>query len=89
MKNLKRLGIAFILITVLAVVAFAGETNSPPCAPPQPGEIQSPPCASAQMLPGDSVDPGQTNTPPASNTGSEFSVTDMALSVMQSVLSIF
>jgi hypothetical protein len=88
MKNLKRLGVSFTLMCVLAVVALGGETSAPPCAT-EPGETQSPPCAAAQMLPGNSVDPGQTSTPPAASAGTEFSVSDMALSLVQSVLSIF
>ena len=38
MKNLKRLGVSFTLMCVLAVVALGGETNAPPCAT-EPGEI--------------------------------------------------
>jgi len=74
---------------VLAVVAFAGETQSPPCAPPEPGETQSPPCAAAQMIPGDSLAPGETSAPPASNAGDATSVTELALDLLQSVLLIF
>ena len=74
---------------VLAVVAFAGETQSPPCAPPEPGETQSPPCAAAQMIPGDSLAPGETSAPPASNAGDATSVTELAVGLLQSVLLLF
>ena len=89
MKNLKRLGLSVTLMSVLAAAAFAGETNSPPCAPPDPGETSSPPCAAAPMTSGDNVDPGETNAPPASNAGTEFSVTDAAIDLLQSVLLLF
>jgi hypothetical protein len=87
MKNLKTLGAVVVLTFVVAISAFAGETPTPPCA--QPGQIESPPCASAQMSPDDSEVLGEVNSPPASNTGSEFSVSDVALSLLQSVLSLF
>ncbi len=89
MKNLKRLGVSATLMFVLSVVAFAGETQSPPCAPPEPGETQSPPCAAAQMIPGDSLAPGETSAPPASNAGDGSSVTEVALDLLQSVLLLF
>ena len=89
MKNLKRLGVSFTLISVLAMAAFAGELQTPPCAPPEPGETQAPPCATAQMLPGDSLAPGETSSPPASNAGDASSVTEVALDLLQSVLLLF
>lgn len=88
MKNLKRLGVSVTLMFVLAMAAFAGETNSPPCAPPDPGETNSPPCAAAQTAPDDSVAPGETSSPPASN-GETSSITEAAIDLLQSVLSIF
>ena len=87
MKNLKRLGVSVTLMFVLAVAAFAGETNAPPCA--APGETNAPPCAVAQMTPDDSVAPGETSSPPASNAGDASSVTEVAIDLLQSVLLIF
>lgn len=89
MKNLKRLGVSVTLLFVFAMAAFAGETNSPPCAPPEPGQTNTPPCAAALMTPGDSLAPGETNAPPASNAGTEFSVADVAIDLLQGVLSLF
>jgi hypothetical protein len=89
MKNLKRLGASVTLMFVLAVAAFAGETNSPPCASPEPGQVGTPPCAASLMTPGDTVASGETNAPPASNAGTEFSVADVAIDLLQSVLSLF
>jgi hypothetical protein len=76
MKNLKRLGVSATLIFVLSVVAFAGET-------------QSPPCAVAQMTQDDSLAPGETSSPSASNAGDASSVTEAALDLLQTVLSLF
>ena len=89
MKNLKRLGVSFTLMCVLAMATFAGETNSPPCAPPDPGEVNSPPCAGGQMLPGDSLTPGDTSAPPALNAGDSLSVAELAVDLLQRVLSLF
>jgi len=86
MKNLKRLGVSVTLLCVLSLTALAGDTNSPPCAP---GDTNSPPCAAAQVVPDDSVAPGDTNSPPASNSGAEYSIAEVALDLMQSVLSLF
>ncbi|MDX6528475.1 MAG: hypothetical protein QOH41_765 [Blastocatellia bacterium] len=89
MKNLKLLGISVTLLCVLSMTAFAGATNSPPCAPPDPGATNSPPCAEAQVIPDDFVDPGATNSPPASNSGAEYFIAEAATDFLQSVLLLF
>ena len=86
MKNLKLLGISVTLLCVLSMTAFAGETNSPPCAP---GDTNSPPCAMAQVTSDDSVAPRDTNSPPASNSGAEYSIAEVAVDLLQSALSLF
>jgi hypothetical protein len=86
MKNLKRLGVSVTLLCVLSLTTLAGDTNSPPCAP---GDTNSPPCAAAQVVPDESVVPGDTNSPPASNSGAEYSIAEVAVDLMQSVLSLF
>jgi hypothetical protein len=88
MKNLQLLGISVTLLCVLSITAFAGDTNSPPCAP-DPGATNSPPCAEAQVIPDDSVAPGSTNSPPASNSGDEYSIAEAATDLLQSVLLLF
>ena len=87
MKTLKRLSIFVVLTVMLAVAAFAGETQTPPCAPPEPGETHTPPCATAQLTPDDSATPGQTDTPPS--TSDAVSLGDFAVDVLQSVLMLF
>jgi hypothetical protein len=88
MKSLKRLGVSVTLLCVLTMAAFAGEVSSPPCASPDPGEVSSPPCAAAQMTPDDSATPDKS-TAPASNVGADYSASDVALELLQSVLLIF
>lgn len=88
MKNLKRLGVAFALTFVLGVAAFAGETLTPPCAPPAPGETLTPPCATAQSTPEGSTTLGQTITAPSSNAVDEYLVSEVAIDLMH-WLSIF
>ena len=75
MSNLKRLGATVILTFVLGLSAFAGETNTPPCAP---GEMQTPPCA---YLAFDNV-PGQIDTPPSSEGVDVFSLAVTALALV-------
>jgi hypothetical protein len=85
MKNLKLLGISVTLLCVLSMTAFADDTNSS-CAP---GSTNSPPCAMSQITPDDPVAPGDTNSPPASNSGTEYSIAEVAVDLLQSVLSLF
>jgi hypothetical protein len=82
MKNLKRLSAAVVLTLVLGLSAFAGEVNTPPCAPPDPGIMETPPCAAAPLSPDDSAAPGQTDTPPASDTVDIVSVVDAAMNLL-------
>lgn len=89
MKNLKRLGVAFALTFVLGVTAFAGETLTPPCAPPAPGETLTPPCATAQLTPDESTTQSQPSTPQSSNPVDEYSISEVAIGLVQHWLSIF
>ena len=84
MKNLRLLGVSLTLLCALSMTAFAGDTNSPPCAP---GDTNSPPCASAQMTADDSIAPGATNSPPASEV--EVSITQLAVDLLVDKLLIF
>lgn len=86
MKNLRRVGAAVVLTFVLSLSTFAGEVETPPCAPPVPGEVETPPCAT-QMSLDNSATRGET-IPSASITESEFSATDAAIDILQSVLSL-
>jgi hypothetical protein len=86
MKNLKRLGISVTLLCALSMTAFAGDTNSPPCAP---GDTNSPPCASAQVTAGDSVVPGDTMTQPALSSETEYSIAEATVDLLMNVLFLF
>jgi hypothetical protein len=66
MKRLKRLGAAIALTFALGVSAFAGETPTGPCAPPEPGIVSTPPCSGAQNALDEVSAPGQLDSPPAS-----------------------
>jgi hypothetical protein len=81
MKNLRRLGAAVVLTGLLGLSAFAGESSTPPCAPPEPGESSTPPCV-AQMASNDTTTPGQMDTPPAPNTVEFLSVAEMAINLL-------
>lgn len=84
MNNLKRLGVALTLTLILGASAFACET-------PIPGQIQTPPCAVAGPI-GESDDPTvptETLTPGESSAETGSSVTDVAISLFQSLLPLF
>ncbi len=85
MRNLKRLSAAVALTLALGLYAFAGIIESPPCAPPQPGIIESPPCSGGQAAP-DPTAPGIMQTPPAANAASDYSVSELAISLLESLL---
>lgn len=85
MKNLKRLGGSITLLCLLTMSAFAGETNSPPCAP---GETNSPPCLVAQTETHDNTTDNQT-VPTVSGENSDYSINDVTLDLLQTVLSLY
>jgi hypothetical protein len=84
MKTLKQLGAVVAMTFVLGVSVL----GAPPCTP---GDISTPPCATAQApTPGEILTPpagalGQTDTPPMG----EVSLTEIASSVLLSMLSLF
>jgi len=88
MKTLKQLGAVVALTFVLGLQVLGGEMSTPPCTP---GDINTPPCATAQApMPGETATPaagalGQTDTPPVG----EMSLTEIASSVLLSMLSLF
>jgi hypothetical protein len=84
MRNLKRFGISVALLCVLAMTAFAGETNSPPCTP---GETNSPPCSVAQTAPDDSTAPPVTTSP--SVVIDEYSIGELVIELAQHLLTIY
>ena len=88
MNKLKRLCLIIGLTLVLASSVFAGETPTPPCAPPDPGEVQSPPCSTTRLS-SDDPTPGQTSTPANGSLVTEYVVADTAIDFVESVLSLF
>jgi hypothetical protein len=84
MKNLKKLGAAAVLTLTLGLPAFAGETQAPPCAPPEPGETQAPPCTGGQAI---SDNSGLVSTPSASDSG--YLVAEAAITLFESLLPLY
>ena len=82
MKNLKRLVAAVLLACVLGLSAFAGETSTPPCAPPEPGVLSTPPCSGGQMA-GDNS--GVVSTP----SDSGYLLAEAAISLFESLLPLY
>lgn len=78
MKILRKLSVSITLVLLIAMVAFAGETSSPPCVP---GETSSPPCSSPMAA--GNVEDSDTNADVAS------SITEVAQLVVESVLPLF
>jgi hypothetical protein len=89
MKDLRKLGAAVALTCVLGVTAFAGQLETPPCAPPEPGQLETPPCAVVQTTPDESGAARQIGTQPVSNAADVYSLAEVALNVWQSALSLF
>ncbi len=83
MKNLKRFVSAIVLTCVLGLSTFAGETQAPPCAPPDPGILNTPPCTGGQMA-GDSS--GIVSTPSASDSGY---LAEVAITLFESLLPLY
>jgi hypothetical protein len=90
MNNLKRLGAAIALTSVLGLSAFAGQILTP-CPPPEPGQILTP------CDPGSSVVTGDTGTPTGASTApddvtlatSETSFGEIAANVILTFLPLF
>ena len=79
MKSLKTIGAAAALMFVLTIVAFAGETPTGPCDL-TPGQIPTLPGSCALVV--DSTEPGQIETPPASDGTNVFSLAMTALALV-------
>lgn len=87
MKNLRRLGLCMTLISLLSVSTFAGITNTPPCAPPDPGILNTPPCGGGQLAPDPDASVSSASTPESS--AAEAWVAEVTVDLIESVLSIF
>jgi len=80
MKKLKQLSLATALTLMLVTGALAGTIDTPAVPPPPP-----PDSSSSIATPGDMDTPGVTQGPGLASD----SVTEVALSLLQSVLSVF
>ena len=78
MKNVRKLAMALVMTLIVSVSAFAGESPTPPGAPP-PGVTQGP------GMP--SIAPGDMGTPTAANSQTSFS--ELVACVLESILPLF
>jgi hypothetical protein len=85
MKTLRKLTSVIVLALVLGLPAYAGQTDTPPCAPPEPGQTDTPPCGGGAPAPGDMG--GPSNSPTA--TAADEAFTEIMTEVLESMLSIF
>jgi hypothetical protein len=79
MEKLTKLTIVVVLTLMLATSALAGDIGIPVVPPPPPA------ASSVLTTPGEMQIPGNTGTPTASSD----SMTELALNLLQTVLSIF
>lgn len=56
------------LTSILGIATLGGASTVRACSSPLDGIIQTPPCASAPLETTGPMEPGQTDTPPASDT---------------------
>ncbi len=89
MNNLKKLALSSVVIAVLSLRAFAGETGTPPCASVPPGEMNSPPCDSSQHLSLDNSNVLGHTVSSDSISLTEYAATEVTIGLLQSVLSLF
>jgi hypothetical protein len=89
MKNLKRLVAAVVLTSVLGLSAFAGESSTPPCTPAAPGESSTPPCSGGQTTSDNSATSGLISTPPSTDSGTGYLVTEAAITLFESLLPLY
>ncbi len=86
MKKLGKLAAVIGLTLSFGLVAIGGETQTPPCPPPDPGETQTPPCSSAQFTSDEStqIELQSAQTPESVNDV----ITETTFELVQSVLSL-
>lgn len=87
MKTLRRLSTAVALTLLISLTVFAGETLTPPCAPPEPGEVLTPPCSSAQVSTDDPISQAMSSSP--SSAESDWLVSDFSIQLLREALSLF
>jgi hypothetical protein len=88
MNKLRELTAAVVLTFVLALSAFASQTDTPPCSIPEPGQTDTPPCAT-QIVSGDMNTRAATGDLVPSTVTNETSFTRIAADVLLSFLPLF
>jgi hypothetical protein len=85
MNHVKRLVVTLSLISVLSITSFAGDINTSPCTPPDPGQMSTPPCATAQLATDDATNSGQPDAPPEADAMVIVTIVDAAIEALLSV----
>lgn len=88
MQKLRTLLLAAALTVSFASTMYA-DGGGLPCPPPEPGQTNTPPCTMAQLAEDGSVGQNGTIYSPAANDVSEYSVTELALDVIENLLTLF
>ena len=87
MKKLQRLTGAVVLAGLLGLSAFAGHASAEPCVPSVPGQIETP-CIPPPTT-SESVEPETTGSGAPANDGSDLTMSEIALSLLETALSLF
>lgn len=85
MNRLKKLFATLCLVCALGLTVFAGQTDTPPCSPPDPGQTDTPPCSVAQGDgSSDSVSGALDST--VTSVENRDSLAEIAIGVLEAVL---
>lgn len=87
MKKLQRLTGALVLAALLGLSAFAGHASAESCDPSLPGQIETPciPPPTANQ----SAEPATTGSGAPANDSSDLRISEIALSLLETALSLF
>ena len=83
MKTLRKLASVPVLTLLIALPAFAGQLESPPCPQPAPGQLESPPCQ--EIARGNLGGPSNSSTA----TGADEAFTEIMTELLESMLSFY
>ena len=90
MIRLKKLFATLFLICALGVTAFAGQTDTPPCSPPDPGQTDTPPCSAAQGDTGPDLAPSTSgDSVSAVSVNDQYLLAEIAIGAMEMFLPLF
>jgi hypothetical protein len=85
MNRLKKLFATLGLVCALGLTVFAGQTDTPPCSPPDPGQTDTPPCILVQGNGSSDSLSGASDSTVASVDNRD-SVAEIAMGLLEAVL---